>query len=285
MHARLAVSMCIVFAATWSSTQPSEDASERDLAQESTASQSIPGRSYAEGRDDPSFMFCTIRYSNNGWNEPLGFGWSTDYPNAGFNLMKAIAEKTSIEIARDENGQPEQAVLGLTDAGLKDFPFIFMSDVGTVGFSKEEVISLRNYLLQGGFLYADDFWGEHAWNNWAFEIGQVLPPVEYPIRDIPLGHDVFHIVYDVEEVPQVPSIQYWRGTRDGTTSERGYETREPHLRGIWDNNGRLMVVMSHNTDIADGWVQERENKEYFQELSVKKSYPLGVNIVTYALRH
>ena len=89
----------------------------------------------------------------------------------------------------------------------------------------------------------------------------------------------------LKEVPQVPSIQYWAGTRNGTTSERGKETKEPHLRGIWDKNGRLMVVMSHNTDIADGWEREVESPEYYAEFSVKKSYPLGINIVSYALRN
>ena len=287
MHARLAASICVTFAATWSYAQPDEDVSEGDSTQRPNWEELSrgPERLYVEGRDDPSFMFCTIEYSSNGVNEPLGLGWGTDYPGAGSNLMNAIAEKTSIEIARDESGEPEQTILRLTDAGLMDFPFIFMSDVGTAGFSKEEVIGLRNYLLQGGFLYADDFWGDRAWESWAYEIGQVLPPEEYPIRDIPLDHDIFHIVFDVEEVPQVPSIQYWMSTGNGSTSERGYETREPHLRGIWDKNGRLMVVMTHNTDIADGWEQERENEEYYREFSVKKSYPLGINIVSYALRH
>ncbi len=92
-------------------------------------------------------------------------------------------------------------------------------------------------------------------------------------------------VFNVKEVPQVPSIQYWSGARNGTTSERGMESAEPHLRGIWDKNGRLMVVMSHNTDIADGWEKDRENEEYFREFSVKKSFPIGINIVVYALTH
>ena len=285
LYAKFAVSICVAFAATWSYAQPDKDALEGDSTQRPREdSPRGPERLYAEGRDEPTFMFCTIQYTGNGRYEDLGFGWSTDYPDSGYNLMNAIAEKTSIEIARDENDKPEQAVLRLTDAGLKDFRFIFMSDVGTAGFSKEEVIGLRNYLLQGGFLYADDFWGDRAWESWAYEIGQVLAPDEYPIRDIPLNHDLFHIVYDVEEVPQVPSMQHWRRS-GGTTSERGDATREAHLRGIWDKNGRLMVVMSHNTDIADGWKQERESEEYFREFSVKKSYPLGINIVTYALQH
>lgn len=231
------------------------------------------------------FTFCTVVYSNNGWDEPLGFGWSTDWPDAGYNFMTRLAELTTIKINRNPNGEPHQEVIHLTDPALFNFPLIFMSDVGTAGLTKEEGKCLRRYLLRGGFLFADDFWGERAWKNWVYEISQVLPPDEYPIRDVPLTHDIFHIVFDVKEVPQVPSIQYWSSTRDGSTSERGAETATPHLRGIWDKDGRLMVVMSHNTDIADGWEQERKNEEYFREFSVKKSFPLGINIVVYALTH
>ena len=232
------------------------------------------------------FTFCTIRFRGNGAREQLGFGWGTDYPHSGENFMIRLAELTTIEINRHENGEPRQEVLRLTDPALFNYPIIFMSDVGTAGFSKEEADNLRKYLLRGGFLFADDFWGEPAWKRWTYEIGQVLPPDEYPIIDIPLSHDIFHIVFDIDEVPQVPSWQYWVQTRDGTTSERGMQTIEPHLRGIWDKKkGRLMVVMSHNTDIADGWEQEGQHKDYFQEFSVKKSYPLGINIFVYALTH
>ncbi len=231
------------------------------------------------------FTFCTVIYSNNGRYEPLGLGWGTDYPKSGENFMIRLAELTTIEINRQENGEPRQEVIRLTDPAVFNYPILFMSDVGTTDFSEKEITNLREYLLRGGFLHADDFWGDDAWDWWSYVIGQVLPPEEYPIRDIPLSHDIFHIVFDVKEVPQVPSIQYWSSTRNGTTSERGSETREPHLRGIWDKNGRLMVIMSHNTDLADGWEQERENEEYFREFSVKKSYPLGINIVVYAMTH
>jgi hypothetical protein len=201
--------------------------------------------------------------------------------------MIRLAELTTIAINRDENGEPHQEILSLTDPALFNYPIIFMSDVGTCGFSAEEATALRKYLLAGGFLHADDFWGETAWKNWVYEISQVLSPDEYPILDIPLTHDLFHIVFDVKEVPQVPSIQYWM-QGNGTTSERGAETAEPHFRGIFDkpeNGGRLMVLMTHNTDIADGWEKERENEEYFREFSVKKSYPIGINLVVYALTH
>jgi hypothetical protein len=229
--------------------------------------------------------FCTVAYSPNGYFEPLGIGWNTDFPDAGENFMIRLAQLTTIKIKTNEYGDPIQEVVRLTDDSLFDYPYIFMSDVGTAQFSKKEVEALREYLLRGGMLHADDFWGDEAWNNWVSEIYRVLPPEDYAIVDIPLSHEIFHIVFDVKEIPQVPSIQYWYGVGGSSSSERGAETAEPHFRGIFDRDGRLMVLMTHNTDIADGWEKERENYEYFKEFSVKKSYPIGINIVVYALTH
>jgi hypothetical protein len=183
-----------------------------------------------------------------------------------------------------ESDAPRHFVVRLTDPELFRFPFIFMSDVGTVGFRPEEARRLREYLLRGGFLYVDDFWGDRAWRHWSDEIGKVLPPDVYPIVDIPLDHVIFRTFFTVREVPQVPSIQHWYRSGGGT-SERGYESAEAHMRGIFDEHGRLMVLMTHNTDIADGWEREGENHEFFEEFSVKKSYPLGINIVLYVLTH
>lgn len=230
------------------------------------------------------FSFCTVMYTQYR-SEDLGFGWSTDWPDAGYNFMIRLEELTTIRINRDKSGEPVQVNLHLTDDSLFDYPYIFMSDVGVADFSEPEAEQLREYLLRGGFLHVDDFWGEEAWDSWRMQLEKVLPPDEYPIQDIPLSHPIFNIVFKITEKAQVPSIQYWRGTRDGTTSERGESTSEVHIRGIYDNNGRLMVVMTHNTDIADGWEKEREDHDYFEKFAVKKSYPLGINIVVYALTH
>lgn len=199
--------------------------------------------------------------------------------------MLRLSQLTTIEINTDEYGKPIQEVIRLTDPTLFDYPYVFMSDVGTATFSTKEAEALREYLLRGGVLHVDDFWGDDAWSNWEAEIYGVLPPDEFQIIDIPLDHEIFHIVFDVTEVPQVPSIQHWYRSGGSTTSERGRETEDAHFRGIFDKNGRLMVLMTHNTDIADGWEKERENYEYFQKFSVKKSYPIGINIVVYALTH
>ena len=232
---------------------------------------------------DGSFVFCRILYDQIDW-EPLGHGWNTDYPDSDFNLMTRLAELTSASIRRDDLGEADHRVVRLTDPELFLHPFIFMSDVGTAGFSRLEAERLREYLERGGFLWVDDFWGERAWSNWVREIAKALPPDRYPILDLPLDHSLFGTFYSVDQVPQIPSIQYWYRS-GGATSERGFESAEPHLRGIFDEAGRLMVLMSHNTDIADGWEREGESEEFFERFSLPSAYPLGVNVVLHSLTH
>jgi len=230
-----------------------------------------------------AFTFCRLYYTSVR-SEALGHGWNTDYPNSDINFMLRLSQLTRVHVNQDGNGDPNHVVVRATDDELFSCPFVFMSDVGTTGFDAAEADRLRDYLLAGGFLYVDDFWGNEAWEHWSREIGKVLPAAEYPIVDIPLDHELFRSLYNVGEVPQIPSIQHWYWS-GGTTSERGWESETPHCRGIFDPDGRLMVVMTHNTDIADGWEREGEDEEFFARFSVPKAYPMGINIVLYALTH
>jgi len=245
-----------------------------------------------------TFTFCRIQYSTgygrsgrDGWGRG-GWGrggrWETDYPASDLNFSLRLSELTTIDVNRDESGQIEHAVIQLTDDALFNYPFIYMVEVERLEFSEEERARLRSYLLRGGFLLVDDFWGDAAWDNWAYEIDKVLPGDEYPIVDIPLSHPIFHIVFDVQEVPQVPSVnhyQNWLAT--GETYEWNHYATDtkPHCRGIFDKKGRLMAVFMHNSDLGDGWEREGENEGYFRDFSVKKAYPMGINIVVYAMTH
>jgi hypothetical protein len=237
----------------------------------------------ADDLERSAFTFCRLHYTSVR-NEALGHGWNTDYPNSDINFMVRLAQLTRTFVNLDGNGEPNHVVVRATDDELFSCPFVFMSDVGTTGFDAREVARLRDYLLLGGFLYVDDFWGDEAWDHWSAQIGKVLPADQYPIVDIPLDHELFTTLYSIDEVPQIPSIQHWYWS-GGTTSERGWESEQPHCRGIFDDNGRLMVVMTHNTDIADGWEREGEDEEFFALFSVPKAYPMGINIVLYALTH
>jgi len=160
---------------------------------------------------------------------------------------------------------------------------LHIEDAGTVRFSEADADALRAYLLKGGFVTVDDFWGTDAWDQWAEQIGRVLPPGEYPIVDIPRDHPIMHALYDVKEVEQVSSIQFWY-RNGGRVSERGPDSPRANFRGISDARGRLMVVMAHNTDIPDTWEREGDNQEFFDRFS-PGGYAIGVNIILYAMTH
>ena len=233
------------------------------------------------GVRDRGFTFCRLLYQSVR-QEAQGHGWNTDYPGSDHNFVTRLAELTTAKPARWEDGQPGFAVVRATQEELYECPFIFMSDVGTVGFSELEVVRLRDYLTKGGFIWVDDFWGDWAWQHWVGEITRVLP--EYPIVDIDPEHMMMHALYEVEDIPQIPSIQWWRRNGRRGTSERGRESETPHLRAIFDPEGRPLVVMTHNTDIADGWEREGEDYDFFYEFS-PEAYALGINVILYSLSH
>jgi len=226
------------------------------------------------------FTFCRLRYTSNR-REPGGSGWTTDYPLADQNLMIRLAEFTQTRITRHPDGSPHHAVMTATDPSIFLCPFLFTSDVGTMQLRPSEIESLRNYLLKGGFLWVDDFWGRRALTQWSQEIGRVLP--DFDIVELPMNHPIYSTFYSVQSVPQIPSIQFWRGS-GGATSERGAESARPSIRGIFDGAGRLMVLMSHNTDIADGWEREGEDWDFFHRYS-PLGYAVGINVAIWSMTH
>lgn len=230
-----------------------------------------------------TFTFCRIRFTSTGYR---GYGnWRTDFPESDLNFSQRLEELTSIQVNKDEQGQYKHVVVDLDEQELFNYPFIYMLEVGGLTFTDSEISSLRKYLLRGGFLMVDDFWGTDEWRNWEYEISRVFPPRVYPMVDIPMDHPIFNIVFEVKEKPQVPSLHHWVRSGGGT-SERWGDSANAEYKGIFHpETGRLMVVVCHNTDLGDGWERETEHRGYFDEISAKKAYPLGINIVVYAMTH
>ena len=232
--------------------------------------------------DKDVFTFVRIRYTSyrggyyGGWRRGGG-GWATDWRASDLNFSFRLQQLTSLKV------NPEPICLELTDPRLFDYPFIYIVEPGALGFSEAEVEALRRYLQNGGFLMVDDFWGEDEWYNFYIEIRRVFPDREP--QELPLEHPIFHCVYDLKKKPQIPSIGHaWDGRYSGRTWERD-DARTPHYKAIFDDDGRMMVIICHNTDLGDGWEREGEDLWYFREFSEKYAYPLGINIVTYAMTH
>jgi hypothetical protein len=230
---------------------------------------------------DGGFQFCRIVFRNASNGD--GNGWSVDWPRADENLSIRLSELTRTPVSLDETGQPKHLLVRLTDADLSHCAFVMMTEPGGAYFDDQEAAGLRTYLLKGGFLWADDFWGSYAFDFWAGQIGKALPPHEYPIVDVPLDHPLFHTVVNVPRIPQIPGIRYWLGS-GGRTSERGADSAVPHVRAIRDDHGRIMVLMTHNTDFGDAFEEEATDHEYFLRFSVD-GYAFGVNALVYALTH
>jgi len=227
------------------------------------------------------FTFVRIKYSSgSGYGRYGGWGgdkWLTDFPDSDLNFSYRLQQLTSLKV------DPKAKILELTDDELFDYPFIYIVEPGGLEFTEDEVVALRRYLLNGGFLMVDDFWGVAEYENFAEQIKRVFPdrdPVE-----LPLEHPIFHCVFDLKEKPQIPSINIalrYKGT--GITWERE-DAKTPDYRAIFDDKGRMMVMICHNTDNGDGWEREGEDEWYFREFSEKKGYPMGINIVFYAMTH
>jgi len=228
---------------------------------------------------DGRFHFCRIVFRNS--LEGDGGGWSVDYPRADINLSIRLSELTKTDVSKDPTGEPNHLLVRLTDDALFDCPFVMMTEPGGAGLDDEEAARLRLYLEKGGFLWADDFWGEYAWNVWVSQIRKALPAVEFPILDLSLEHPMFHTQFEVRKVAQIPSINFYFG---GGTSERGADSAVPHARAISDSHGRMIVLMTHNTDFGDSWEREGDDARYFQRFG-PDGYAFGINAVVYALTH
>ncbi len=246
---------------------------------------------YREGvpqwQNDPEFKkdvftFVRIQYTSfggrgYGGGYRGGGGWRTDWPASDLNFSFRLQQLTSMKV------DPEAKYFSLTDPQLFDYPFIYIVEPGALVFNGDEIKALRRYLLNGGFLMVDDFWGEEEWYNFHTEIRRVFP--DRQPEELPLEHPIFHCVYDLKKKPQIPSIGHaWNGRYSGRTWER-YDAQTPHYKAIFDDNGRMMAIICHNTDLGDGWEREGEDEWYFHEFSEKYAYPLGINIVTYAMTH
>ena len=220
--------------------------------------------------DAREFFFTRAIYSG-GRGYRRG-SWAVDYPKADRQFLTIIDRLIDLLDAYER----ENAVR-LDDPEIRRFPFLYALEVGYMYMTEAEVKGLRDYLLAGGFLMIDDFWGSWEWANFETEIRRVLP--EYQIVEIPLDHPIFNTVYNIEEIVQVPNIgnaQPGRRTweQDGVV---------PHVRGIFDEAGRLMVIVNWNTDIGDAW--EWAESPYYPLRYSTYAIEITVNIIVYAMSH
>lgn len=237
----------------------------------------IPTEQSFDGR----FNFCRAVFRTGRFGR--GGGWGVDYPDADVNFSIRLSELTRTRVSFDEQQSPRHFVIQLTDPVMFRCPFLMMTEPGGLFLDAAEVEALRAYLLKGGFLWADDFWGSAAWAVFEQEMRKVLPAAEYPLRNVSGDHPMLRMQFPLAEIKQIPSINFWAGTGGGT-AERGSDSAIPEARTFVDQHGRVLVLATHNTDYGDSWEREAEDPDYFYNFSVH-GYAFGINVLLYAMSH
>ncbi|MDQ1470609.1 MAG: hypothetical protein QOJ99_2089 [Bryobacterales bacterium] len=204
------------------------------------------------------------------WREG-GTSWSQDYPRADRLFAMAVRRLTRVHVR-----SVEQPVNPDDGGDIFNWPWLVAGEMGDWKLTESQALKVREYLLRGGFLMLDDFWGTREWNRFMDSMSIIFP--DRQIVEIADDDPIFHMIYDVDEKYTIPG--QW-ALRAGTTYRDDGAT--PHWRGIYDDKGRLMVVMSFNSDIGDSW--EWSDSPNYPERYSALGIRIGVNDVAYALTH
>lgn len=213
------------------------------------------------------FTFVRLMYSGG----DLVNNWRTDYPKADEQLVLGLRRITGLDYVN-----PEPKALRISDPELFKYPFAYAVEVSQMQLSDAEAQTLREYLLRGGFLAVDDFHGDFEWERFASQMKKVFP--EYEPVDLPVSHPIFHCFFDIDDLIQVPGLQHLY-TR--SLSEKGGTVA--HYRAIIGKDGRLMVMITHNSDLGDAW--EWAEVPAYSTVFTTRAYELAVNYVVYSMTH
>ena len=223
------------------------------------------------------FNFVRVQfdtYYGGGFRGFGGFGggtWAIDFPDADMNFLRGVSRLTNIRVMSDP------IVLRLDDDEIFDYPFLYMLEVGQAGgvnLSPEEIENLREYLLRGGFLLIDDFWGTQQWNNFISAFSQVFPDRE--IIQLSPDHEIYHVYYDIDGATMIPALG-----RSDQYGEQDVDYATNHA--ILDDDGRVMVLINWNSDMGDGW--EHTYHPAYPTRYANAAYQLGINYLMYSLTH
>jgi hypothetical protein len=216
---------------------------------------------------------ATLREGEGGSGNGLGV-WATDYPASDCKYMWGVERLTNIRVY---DRSPHS--VGIMDPKLFEYPYLYAVEVGYMDLSQEEAGRLREYFVRGGFLHADDFWGPDQLENFVYQMEKVFP--DRPLELLPLTHEVFHTFFDVDKIVQIPGIGYAR--RGGGATWQDSRDTTPRVYGVSDDSGRLMVMMTYNSDLGDAW--EWMDDPDYPEIFSSQAYRMGINFIIYAMSH
>lgn len=235
------------------------------------------------------FMFVRAKYTNYPGSGGPGYGygglrrqwWETDFDDADRNLLRGLRRYTTM----DASSKGYKA-MSLTDPALFEYPFLYINmkrvplfSGNGPNFKPEEAATLREYMLRGGFVMLDDFWGLEHWQDFLVELAKIFP--ERRPETLPIDHPIFHCFFDINEIKQVPGRGVTWGFGMGfLLNNADYPTT---VHGVFDDDGRLMMAVNFNTDLGDGW--EHTFDEFYPTRYCNAAYKIGINTIIYALSH
>jgi hypothetical protein len=251
------------------------------------------GRFQQRETDDPTipersaeFHFIRVEYTDLpqyhrgfGYASRDGRGtgwWLVDWPDADNHFTRGVQRLTRID-----TGDPRH--LRLTDDHLFEYPWIYATQTGWWGLSDAETARLREYLLRGGFLVVDDFWGPEQWELFRQTMDRVLP--NHPITDIAESDSVMHVLYNIQEkdFTFIPGSRHLRRGPGGAIQIVQPEGTSPAWRALYDDRNRMVVAVNFNTDVGDAW--EFADVPYYPEAMTTLAYRFGINYVIYSMTH
>ena len=193
------------------------------------------------------FSIARVNYGGGG-------DWYCD-PSSIPNLLNYLTKNTLIKAAHGEYR------IKLTAKELRGHPYLYMTGHGNVRFTDDEIIQLREYLMGGGFLHADDNYGFNT--SFRREMKRVFPDRDFV--ELPHDHTVFHSYFDMP---------------NGLPKIHEHDGKPPQLFALYDRD-RIMVIYSYESDLGDGWEDEEVHNDP-PELSAA-ALQMGVNIIYFAL--
>ncbi len=220
------------------------------------------------------------------WKEGLDWregntNWTIDYPRSDRHMALAVRRLTRID-----GKSVEQPINLEADDDIFNYPWVYAAEVGHWMLTDQMAAKFREYFERGGFFMCDDFHGTKEWEVFLASMKKVLPDRE--IVDIPLSDPINHVIYDINERYQIPGAQsenppYSVCEKCRTNPTWGTGGDDPHFRGIYDDRGRLIAVMTHDNDLGDSW-ENADDPKYPQKYSFL-GLRIGLNYIVYAMTH
>jgi hypothetical protein len=213
-------------------------------------------------RYDGKFVFVRMSYAENRFRgQPF---WAHDYPDGERHFMKIMTAVTNISAHVEETN-----ILDFGDPEMFKFPVVYLVEPGYWQMDEAQVVSLRDYLVKGGFLIVDDFpyW---AWQQFEFQMGRVFPDGQW--QDLDVAHPIFHSFFDIQTLDIVPAYP--------ALGER------PIFRAMFQDNDpakRMYVVANYQNDLSEFW--EFSEQGAYPIADTNEAYKVGVNQFIYGITH